>query len=122
MTARREEPGEPVRRDERERSWAPAVEESERPAPLMIRDQSEAFRSRWMDVQTNFVDEPRQAVKDADELVEAVMRRLVEGFKNERATLEEQWTRNEEVSTEDLRLLLQRYRSFFDRLLDVRAI
>jgi len=111
-----------ARREEGDRKWAPAVEESEHPAPLMIRDHAEAFRSRWMEVQTNFVDEPRQAVKDADELVEAVMRRLVEGFKNERSTLEEQWTRNEEVSTEDLRLLLQRYRSFFDRLLDVRAV
>ena len=110
-----------ARRDEGDRKWAPAAEDSEHPAPLLIRDHAEEFRSRWMNVQTNFVDEPRQAVKDADELVEAVMLRLVDVFKNERWALEEQWTRNEEVSTEDLRLLLQRYRSFFERLLDVRA-
>jgi hypothetical protein len=63
------------------------------------------------------VDEPRPAVEDAGKLVTAVMQRLAEGFANERVGLEKQWDRGDNVSTEDLRVALQRYRSFFDRLL-----
>ena len=76
------------------------------------------LRKRWSDVQTGFVDEPRKAVESADNLVASVMKRLAEGFANERATLEKQWDRGDNVSTEDLRVALQRYRSFFDRLLN----
>lgn len=75
------------------------------------------LRSRWSNVQTGFVDEPRRAVQEADKLVAAVMQRLAEGFANERSNLEKQWDRGDNVSTEDLRVALQRYRSFFDRLL-----
>ena len=77
------------------------------------------FRKRWTDVQTGFVDEPRRAVEQADALVADVMRRLAESFAGERASLEKQWDRGDNVTTEDLRLALQRYRSFFDRLLTV---
>jgi hypothetical protein len=63
------------------------------------------------------VDEPRKAVEEADKLVASVMKRLAEGFANERSKLEKQWDRGDNVSTEDLRVALQRYRSFFDRLL-----
>ena len=75
------------------------------------------FRSQWSKVQTGFVDEPRQTVAEADKLVASVMQRLAEGFANERSGLEKQWDRGDNVSTEDLRVALQRYRSFFDRLL-----
>ena len=75
------------------------------------------FRSQWIKIQTSFVDEPRGTVKDADKLVAAVMQRLAEGFANERSGLEKQWDQGDNVSTEDLRIALQRYRSFFDRLL-----
>ena len=75
------------------------------------------FRSQWIKIQTSFVDEPRGTVKDADKLVAAVMQRLAEGFANERSGLEKQWDRGDNVSTEDLRVALRRYRSFFDRLL-----
>jgi hypothetical protein len=68
-------------------------------------------------VQTAFVDEPRHAVEEADKLVATVMQRLADGFAGERANLEKQWDRGDNVSTEDLRVALQRYRSFFDRLL-----
>ena len=68
-------------------------------------------------IQTGFVDEPRQTVEQADELVAQVMQRLAEGFAAERERLEQQWGRGEDVSTEDLRIALQRYRSFFQRLL-----
>ena len=72
---------------------------------------------RNIEVQTGFVDEPRRTVEEADKLVAAVMQRLAEGFANERSGLEKQWDSGDNVSTEDLRLALQRYRSFFDRLL-----
>jgi hypothetical protein len=77
------------------------------------------LRDRWTDVQSAFVDEPKTAVEQADALVADVMKRLATGFADERKSLESQWSRGDDVSTEDLRLALQRYRSFFDRLLSV---
>jgi hypothetical protein len=84
-------------------------------APLLA--DSEGFQSRWEEIQVRFVDEPRGAVEDADALVATVMQRLAEGFAQERERLESQWGRGEDISTEDLRVALQRYRSFFQRLL-----
>jgi hypothetical protein len=92
---------------------------TERSEPLFAHEEAEGFRARWQNVQTGFVDEPRKAVKDADELVAAAMKRLAEIFANERDKLEHDWDRNDNVSTEDLRIALRRYRSFFDRLLAV---
>lgn len=89
------------------------------PMPLFSESEMEYFRSQWSKVQTGFVDEPRQTVEDADKLVATVMQRLAEGFTNERSGLEKQWDRGDNVSTEDLRVALQRYRSFFDRLLNL---
>ena len=88
-------------------------------AALLVADDSQRFRTRWNEVQTGFVDEPRKAVEQADGLVAELMKRLAEGFANERATLEKHWHEGNDVSTEDLRQALQRYRSFFDRLLSV---
>jgi hypothetical protein len=85
--------------------------------PLFSEMEMGDFRSQWSKVQTGFVDEPRRTVEDADKLVAAVMQRLAEGFASERSGLEKQWDSSDNVSTEDLRLALQRYRSFFDRLL-----
>jgi hypothetical protein len=88
-------------------------------APLFATSDAEAFRERWQDVQTQFVDEPRKSVEQADSLVAEVMQRLAQMFADERAGLERQWDRGDEVSTEDLRQALRRYRSFFERLLSV---
>jgi hypothetical protein len=87
------------------------------PSPLFSQSDVGELRGRWGNVQTSFVDEPRHAVEEADKLVATVMQRLAEGFSNERSKLEKQWDRGDNVSTEDLRVALQRYRSFFDRLL-----
>ena len=87
------------------------------PMPLFSESEMEDFRSQWSDLQNGFVDEPRRTVEGADKLVAAVMQRLAEGFANERSGLEKQWDRGDNVSTEDLRVALQRYRSFFGRLL-----
>jgi hypothetical protein len=84
---------------------------------LFERDESSGYQSRWETIQTNFVDDPRRTVEEADELVAEVMRKLAESFAAERERLEQQWGRGEDVSTEDLRVALQRYRSFFQRLL-----
>ena len=84
---------------------------------LLPREQNAEFQTRWEKIQTGFVDEPRQTVEQADELVAEVMKRLAEGFATERERLEGQWGRGEDVSTEDLRVTLQRYRGFFQRLL-----
>jgi hypothetical protein len=78
---------------------------------------TERYRNRWMDVQAAFVDEPRRAVAEADGLVAEIIQRLAETFAREREGLEQQWGRGDEVSTEDLRVAMQRYRAFFDRLL-----
>jgi hypothetical protein len=69
-------------------------------------------RAQWSKIQTGFVDEPRRTVEDADKLVASVMQRLADGFANERSGLEKQWDRGNDVFTEDLRVALQRYRSF----------
>lgn len=92
---------------------------SDGPMALFPRDEADDFRSRWESVQAGFVDEPRQAVQEADSLVAGVIQRLADGFADERTRLEQQWARGEDVSTEELRIALQRYRSFFNRLLSL---
>jgi hypothetical protein len=98
-----------------------AVAASE-PMPLFSESEMGDFRSQWSKIQTGFVDEPRRTVEGADKLVAAVMQRLAEGFANERSGLEKQWDRGDNVSTEELRISLQRYRSFFDRLLELSCM
>jgi hypothetical protein len=91
------------------------------PSPLFDDAASDRLRSRWAEAQTAFVDSPQLAVKDADALVAELMQQLAETFARERSALEEQWARGEDVTTEELRVVLTRYRSFFERLLDVNA-
>ena len=87
--------------------------------PLFPNNELESLRTRWKEIQTNFVDEPRKAVEQADGLVASAMKRLAEVFADERSNLEKQRDRGDQVSTEDLRVAFQRYRTFFDRLLSV---
>jgi hypothetical protein len=84
---------------------------------LFSDDDSSGFRDRWTNIQTGFVDEPRQAVEQADALVAELMKHLAQMFADERAKLEAQWGQGDNVGTEELRVALQRYRSFFERLL-----
>jgi hypothetical protein len=86
-------------------------------APLLAEEDAGGFRSRWNEIQVRFVDEPRGSVQKADGLVAEMMERLTQVFSEERTRLESQWERGDDVSTEDLRIALQRYRSFFERLL-----
>lgn len=73
--------------------------------------------ARWQEIQAGFVDDPRRSVAEAHKLVDHLMERIVQEFTRERSALEQQWSKGEQVSTEDLRICLQRYRSFFNRLL-----
>jgi hypothetical protein len=91
--------------------------QNDRPGQLFPDNELTDFRARWDKAQIGFVDEPRAAVEQADSLVATVVKRIAEQFAAERAELEHQWDRGDNVSTEDLRQALRRYRSFFDRLL-----
>jgi len=87
-------------------------------SPLFPDQDLESLRSEWLGIQGRFVDEPRASVEAADHLVASTVQRLAESFARVRDTLEKQWAEGD-VSTEDLRQALRRYRSFFDRLLSV---
>lgn len=93
--------------------------EEERTLPLFSDDESQRLKSRWESLQVGFVDEPRKSVEQADRLVTEAINNLAEGFSTQRHNLEQQWHREGDVSTEDLRLALRRYRSFFERLLSL---
>ena len=88
-------------------------------APLFLPEVATDFRSRWDTVQSSFVDDPRQAVRKGDELVAQVMKSLAETFAGERSALDGEVDPNAPASTEDLRMALRRYRSFFQRLLSM---
>ena len=100
-------------------SGGAAMAREERPAALLNQEEAERFRHEWTDIQAGFVDEPRKAVEQADSLVATAIKRLAEVFSEERGKLEGHWDKGDEVNTEDLRVALQRYRSFFNRLLSV---
>jgi hypothetical protein len=88
------------------------------PDPLFAPDSAGNFRSRWDAVQRSFVDDPQGAVRAGDELVGAVIESLRATFADQRAEFEKTPNR-EGCSTEELRLALRRYRSFFERLLTI---
>jgi hypothetical protein len=116
-TAERPENNESVKQSAPENRTS--TETSTDTTPLFPTNELEGLRNRWSAIQTAFVDEPRRAVEQADGLVASAMKRLAEVFAEERSKLEQQWDRGDNVSTEDLRIALQRYRSFFHRLLSI---
>jgi hypothetical protein len=83
---------------------------------LIPAERAEGYQSRWNELKSEFVDEPRGAVRGANELVGEVLDELEELFRDQRADLEHGLD-SEQTTTEDLRQALGRYRSFFDRLL-----
>jgi hypothetical protein len=87
--------------------------------PLFPTQEQRDLQDRWERIQTEFVDDPRDAVREADALVSTAIQRLAEVFMAERSKLEQQWDKGESVTTEGLRVALQRYRSFFRRVLSV---
>ena len=87
--------------------------------PLLPPDFVQELRTHWDKIQTGFVDEPRAAVQEADELVASAIKRLAESFADARNNLERQWDRGDQVNTEDLRVALKKYRGFFQKLMTV---
>ena len=87
--------------------------------PLFTPDLAETYRLRWTSIQSGFVDDPRQAVRGGDELVAQIMTNLANTFADERHRVEAQLDATGEGSTEELRVTLRRYRSFFERLLSL---
>jgi hypothetical protein len=103
--------------DERTEDESGTNGQSDRLEPLLGSNETEQFRGRWRTIQSNFVDEPQDSVQEADELVTQLMQQLTQTFQAERQSLESQFSQKDDVSTEELRVALQRYRSFFERLL-----
>lgn len=89
----------------------------EAPVALLNPEESGQFRTHWNEIQGRFVDEPRSAVQQADLLVSEVIEKITRMFAEERSSLEEQWNQGNDVTTENLRMALKRYRSFFNRLI-----
>ena len=108
-----------VQEEDRTAAAVARPDAGEQTEPLFPQEEAQGYRTRWDGIQTGFVDEPRKAVEEADSLVADVMKRLAGAFADERGNQEQQWSRGDQVSTEDLRVALRRYRTFFQRLLDV---
>ena len=103
------------------RTAASMNEEDERLVALFEDEESSKFRTQWLNIQSKFVDNPRESVREADELVANVLKSVTMSFHNRRSSLEKEWNSGGNVSTEDMRLALKRYRSFFDRLLTLES-
>jgi hypothetical protein len=109
--------GEPGRGTPRTGNGASAAAEPKARARLLEDGELQSITARWKDIQAEFVEEPTVAVQQADALVAELMQRLAVMFATERADLENRLAGSNEVTTEDLRQGLRRYRSFFERLL-----
>jgi hypothetical protein len=114
----RTQPVEPPREEVRHEE-VHALKDRNNQTALLAENAGSEFRAAWDKIQVSFVDEPRKAVEQADSLVAQVMQHIARTFSDERKNLEAQWSRGDNVSTEDLRIALQRYRTFFTRLLSV---
>ena len=89
--------------------------------PLFEDEADRKFRARWQVIQAKFVDDPRDSVKQADDLVADIIKSVTMSFADRRIGLEKQWNSGENISTEDMRQALKRYRSFFERLLTLES-
>lgn len=100
---------------------SPTDTTSEELEPLFEAEATKKFRTRWLAIQSKFVDDPRDSVKQADELVADIIKSVTMSFADRRLALEKQWNNGENISTEDMRVALKRYRSFFERLLTLES-
>ena len=100
---------------------APTHTTSETLEPLFEDEAARKFRSRWQVIQGKFVDDPRDSVKQADDLVADIIKNVTMSFADRRMSLEKQWNSEGDISTEDMRQALKRYRSFFERLLTLES-
>jgi hypothetical protein len=118
----RVEPRTERRTDERvSENQSPVDTVGEHLEPLFEESAARKFRSRWQVIQGKFVDDPRASVKQADDLVADIIKNVTMTFADRRIGLEKQWNSGENVSTEDMRQALKRYRAFFERLLTLES-
>ena len=108
-------------RARREDRINPAGTTEEALAPLFEADAADRYRTRWLAIQSKFVDDPSASVQEADDLVENVIQGIMKGFADRRSSLEKNWSGGGQPSTEDLRQALKQYRSFFERLLSLQS-
>jgi hypothetical protein len=118
-SVRREQGREPIPIRTGEPSQPPAPPQTSQSQSVLPKQQVDELRERWNVIQTAFIDEPRRSVKDADALVASATKQISDAFGNQRSQLEKQWSKGDQVSTEELRLTLQQYRTFFSRLLSI---
>jgi hypothetical protein len=112
---------EQIAEDRATENTAPADTIEEALEPLFEEEAATKFRSRWLAIQSKFVDDPRDSVKQADDLVADIIKSVTMSISDRRISLEKQWNSGENVSTEDMRVALKRYRSFFERLLTLES-
>jgi hypothetical protein len=82
-------------------------------------NEADGFRARWESIQVGFVDDPRTSVQSAAQLIGDAMKRLSEEVATERRKFETSSRRENGKATEEMRLLLRRYRSFFKHLMEM---
>jgi hypothetical protein len=124
---------------------AKLADRKERVEKLNLREldrvESEKFSRQWESVQSRFVDSPKGAVAEADDLVSSVMRargypvsdfdqraadisvdhpRVVENYRSAHA-IALRVVGKDQATTEDLRTAMIHYRSLFEELVQVPA-
>ena len=112
-----------VEPEEEHKTWSGEISPTEKDGSqvattLLREDEVDDWQSRWESIQIGFVDEPSSSVKQADELVTEVMKQIDRRFSEKHTTLLRQWG-SQEATTEDQRLALQSYRSFFNWLINL---
>ena len=112
---------EQIAEDRTQEAPNPAESRDDALEPLFEAETARKFRTRWMTIQSKFVDDPRDSVKQADDLVADIIKDVTMNFANRRIALEKQWNGGESISTEDMRQALKRYRAFFERLLALES-
>ena len=112
---------EQIAEDKATQNQMPTDTRREELEPLFENEEAERFRTQWLNIQSKFVDDPRASVKQADDLVASIVKSVTMGFSDRRVRLEKQWNGGENISTEDLRVALKQYRSFFERLLTLQS-
>ena len=115
------ERGEPGMEEKAPQNTAPTDQTEDQLESLFEAEAAAKFRSRWLAIQSRFVDDPRDSVKQADDLVADIIKNVTMNFADRRVSLEKQWNSGENASTEDMRVTLKRYRAFFERLLALES-
>ena len=97
----------------------PSTEQAGAGAGQSFIGDASGYARRWESIQVGFVDDPQASVQEAETLVSDVMGEVVATFQQQRQQLEAQWSGGGQASTDDLRAAFQRYRDFFQRLLQI---